>query len=63
MADGTIYRMVTVIPFVMLLVMAQQAAQPVAASAHRIEELAWFSGAWETDHGKFAEDFAYRPAK
>ena len=63
MADGTIYRMVTVIPFVMLSAMAQQTAPQVAAPAHRIEELAWFSGAWETDHGKtHIEEYWTRPA-
>jgi hypothetical protein len=32
--------------------MAWQAAPPAGASAHRIEELTWFSGAWEIDDGK-----------
>lgn len=44
--------MVTVTIFMMLSAMVQQATQPVAAPTHRIVELAWFSGAWETDHGK-----------
>jgi hypothetical protein len=47
----------------MLSAMVQQATQPVAAPAHRVEELAWFSGAWETDHGKtHIEEYWTRPA-
>ncbi len=50
---GTIYAMPTVIAWLVLTAMAQQApstARP--ASTHQIEELAWFAGAWETDNGK-----------
>jgi len=55
--------MVTVTIFMILSAMAQQTTQPVAALDHRIEDLAWFSGAWETDHGKtHVEEYWTRPA-
>jgi hypothetical protein len=55
--------MFTAITCIMLWGMAQQSAPPAAAPAHRIEELAWFSGAWETDHGPtHSEEYWTRPA-
>jgi len=46
------------------LILAVAAAQTGAGGpAHRLEELAWFSGSWETDHGStHIEEFWTRPA-
>lgn len=55
--------MATLIAWIMVWAIAQQAAPPVAAPTHRIEDLAWLSGAWEMENGKtHVEEYWTAPA-